>query len=143
MAEALGASVTIHGRRVDDVGRAVREHTGGGADVSIDALGHPTTCFDSIQGLRKRGRHVQVGLMLADHRHPQVPMDAVIARELRILGAHGMQAHAYPEMLRMVERGVLDPRRLVGRRISLEDSAEALAGMDRFPGVGVTVVDRF
>ena len=54
----------------------------GGAHVSIDALGHPTTCFNSIQSLRKRGRHVQVGLMLAGHRHPPVPMDAVIAKEL-------------------------------------------------------------
>jgi alcohol dehydrogenase len=143
MAEALGASVTFHGQRVDDVGRAIRERTGGGAHVSIDALGHPTTCFNSIQSLRKRGRHVQVGLMLAGHRHPPVPMDAVIAKELRIFGAHGMQAHAYPEMLRMVESGVLEPQRLVGRRIPLEDTAEALVGMDQFPGIGVTVVDRF
>jgi alcohol dehydrogenase len=143
MAEALGASVTLNGQRVTDVPSAVRDHTGGGAHVSVDALGHPATCFASIQSLRKRGRHVQVGLMLAGHRHPQIPMDAVIAKELRILGAHGMQAHAYPEMLRMIESGALEPQRLVGRRITLDDSADALVGMDRFGGVGVTVVDRF
>ena len=43
----------------------------------------------------------------------------------------------------MVESGVLEPQRLVGRRIPLEDTAEALVGMDQFPGIGVTVVDRF
>ena len=143
MAEALGASVTLHGERVADVARAIQEHTGGGAHVSIDALGHPTTCFNSIQSLRKRGRHVQVGLMLAGHRHPPIPMDAVIAKELRILGAHGMPSHAYPELLRMIQSGQLEPQRLVGRRISLDESGEALVGMNGFTGVGVTVVDRF
>lgn len=143
MAEALGASVTLHGERVADVARAIQEHTGGGAHVSIDALGHPTTCFNSIQSLRKRGRHVQVGLMLAGHRHPPIPMDAVIAKELRILGAHGMPSHAYPELLRMIQSGQLEPQRLVGRRITLDESGEALVGMNGFTGVGVTVVDRY
>ena len=143
MAETLGANVTLNGARVADVARAVHDHTGGGAHVSIDALGHPTTCFNSIQSLRKRGRHVQVGLMLAGHRHPPIPMDAVIAKELRILGAHGMQAHAYPEMLRMIQSGKLEPQRLVRQRITLDQAVEALVGMDSFTGVGVTVVDRF
>ncbi|HYS81903.1 MAG TPA: zinc-dependent alcohol dehydrogenase family protein [Anaeromyxobacteraceae bacterium] len=143
MAEAIGASVTLNGAQVADVARAIQERTGGGAHVSIDALGHPTTCFNSIQSLRKRGRHVQVGLMLAGDRHPPIPMDAVIAKELRILGAHGMPSHAYPELLRMIQRGQLEPQRLIGRRITLDESVDALVGMNRFPGVGVTVVDRF
>ncbi len=143
IAEVLGAHVTIHAQRVSDVPRAVQDHTHGGAHVSIDALGHRTTCFNSIQCLRKRGRHVQVGLMLAGDRRPEVPMDAVIAKELRIFGSHGMPAHAYPEMLRMIERGVLQPQRLLGERITLDKSVDALVGMDSFAAVGVTIVDRF
>jgi alcohol dehydrogenase len=143
LAEQLGASVTLHARRVGDVAEAVRGHTGGGAHVSIDAVGHPVTCFASIQGLRKRGRHVQVGLLLAGDRHPPIPMDAVIAKELRIAGSHGMAAHAYPEMLRMIEAGTLDPRRLVGRCIGLDESIDALVTMDASAEPGVTVVNRF
>ena len=143
LAEQLGAAVTIHGLRTQDVAGAVREVTGGGAHVSIDALGHPTTCSNSIQNLRKRGRHVQVGLMLAGDRHPAIPMDAVIAKELRVYGSHGMQAHAYPEMLRMIESGKLHPERLVGRRIALEEAVDALVGMGSFAGSSVTVIDRF
>ncbi|GEJ58522.1 zinc-dependent alcohol dehydrogenase family protein [Anaeromyxobacter diazotrophicus] len=142
-AAAAGASATVHGLRVPDVARAIQELTGGGAHVSIDALGHPTTCFNSVRSLRKRGRHVQVGLMLAGHRHPPIPMDEVIAKELRLLGSHGMQAHAYPDMLGMIQRGALDPRRLIGRRVALAESIEALQRMDEFAGVGVTVIDRF
>ena len=55
----------------------------------------PTTCFNSIANLRRRGRHVQVGLMLGEHAHPQIPMDKVIAHELEIFGSHGMQAFRY------------------------------------------------
>lgn len=143
VARSLGATATVDASGVSDVPAAVREHTGGGAHCSLDALGSPVTCFNSIASLRKRGRHVQVGLMLAEHRHPAVPMDRVIAFELEILGSHGMAAHAYPQMLQMIERGRLDPARLVGRTITLDEAAAALPRMDRFEGTGVTVIDRF
>jgi alcohol dehydrogenase len=66
----MGAVATVNAREVANVVEAVREITKGGAHVSIDALGHPTTCFNSIANLRRRGRHVQVGLMLGDHSRP-------------------------------------------------------------------------
>eukprot|EP00903_Cladosiphon_okamuranus_P002380 g2378.t1 len=143
LAEQLGAVATINASSTPDVAEAVTEVTGGGAHLSIDALGHPTTCFNSIQNLRRRGRHVQIGLMLADQATPQVPMAKVIGWELELLGSHGMQAHRYGAMLDMVRTGKLTPERLVGKKISLEESIEALTGMDRFEGVGATVVTRF
>ena len=141
-AAELGAEVTLNSRETGVV-EAIREATGGGVHVSLDALGHPQTCFDSIAGLRTRGRHVQVGLMLAGNSRPAVPMDAVIARELEIYGSHGMQAHAYPDMLGMIGSGLLRPERLIGGRITLAGAIEALTGMDRFEADGVTVIDRF
>ena len=128
---------------VDDVAGAVRELTGGGAHVSLDALGAVATCVNSINSLRKRGKHIQVGLMAGEHSLPPVPMGRVIAHELEILGSHGMQAHRYGAMLAMIEAGRLRPEQLVGKRISLSQSIEALTGMDRFEGVGVTVVTEF
>jgi len=142
-AQELGADATVHAGRTSDVPGAVKDLTHGGAHVSIDALGHPKTCANSVLSLRKRGRHVQVGLLLAEEKSPPIPMDAVIAKELRILGSHGMPAHDYPEMLRMIVSGKLEPARLVGRRVTLADSIEVLVGMDTFPGVGITVIDRF
>lgn len=143
LAKDLGAVATVNAATTADVAEAVIEITGGGAHLSIDALGHPTTCFNSIQNLRRRGRHVQIGLMLADQATPKVPMAKVIGWELELLGSHGMQAHRYGAMLDMVRSGKLKPDRLVGREISLEQSIEALTGMDRFDGVGATVVTRF
>ena len=72
LAQELGAVATINGARVADVPEAVIDLSRGGAHVSLDALGHPLTCFNSIQNLRPRGKHVQVGLMLAEHSTPSV-----------------------------------------------------------------------
>jgi alcohol dehydrogenase len=141
-ASKLGAAAVVNAK-ANDVVEAVREITGGGAHLSLDALGHPETCFNSIANLRKRGRHVQVGLMLAEHATPKIPMAKVIAHELEILGSHGMQAFRYQPMLEMIEAGRLKPDLLVGARITLEDSIEALTTMDSFSALGVTVVDRF
>ncbi|MFC5850178.1 zinc-dependent alcohol dehydrogenase family protein [Deinococcus petrolearius] len=143
LAAELGADLTLNSREVPDVPGAVRELTGGGAHVSLDALGHPDTCANSVLCLRTRGRHIQVGLLLGDQSRPAVPMDRVIARELEIYGSHGMAAHTYPEMLAMIGRGALRPERLLGQRVSLEQGVDVLVDMNRFGGRGVTVIDRF
>lgn len=138
----LGAEVMINAKRVDDVAGAVREATAGGVHVSIDALGSGVACSNSINSLRKRGKHIQVGLMPGKESQPTVPMDRIIADELEILGSHGMQAHRYTELLGMIESGVLRPEQLVGKTIRLEDTLFALPDMANFTATGITVVDR-
>ena len=143
LARSVGAVATVNASRESDVVEAVKAITQGGAHVSLDALGHPTTCFNSISNLRRRGKHVQVGLMLGDHTTPAVPMSKVIAHELEILGSHGMQAHRYGPMLDMIRTGKLQPGQMVRREISLSASIEALTNMNRFEGAGVTVITDF
>jgi len=143
LAKALGAVATVNATQVANVVEAVTEITQGGAHVSVDALGHPTTCFNSISNLRKRGKHIQVGLMLAENSTPAIPMGKVIAHELEILGSHGMQAHRYGAMMAMLQTGKLAPEKLIGKTISLEQSIDALMTMDRFDVTGVTVITEF
>lgn len=143
LAKALGAVATVNAAHVANVAEAVIEITKGGAHVSLDALGHPTTCFNSISNLRKRGKHIQVGLLLAEQSTPAIPMSKVIAHELEILGSHGMQAHRYDSLFAMIEAGKLQPEKLIGRTITLEQSIEALMNMDKFGVAGVTVVTEF
>jgi len=133
----LGAAVTVSS--ADPVGDVVAA-TGGGAHVSVDALGSPATADAAVRSLRRRGRHVQVGLMLGDAARAPLPWDRVIAWELEVLGSHGMAAGDYPAMLDMIADGRLDPSRLVGEVVDLDGAAHALEAMDR-PGVsaGITV----
>lgn len=140
-ARELGAAATINAREVSSVVEAVREITGGGAHVSIDALGSRETCFNSIAGLRRRGRHVQVGLMLGDETDAVVPMAQVIAHELEILGSHGMQAWRYDAMLAMIQSGRLRPDRLIGETLSLAAAIPVLTAMDRHPPEGIAIID--
>jgi len=143
LARSLGAVATINANKVASVIEAVAEITKGGAHVSLDALGHPMTCVNSIKSLRKRGKHIQVGLLLADHANPQIPMDKVIANELEIIGSHGMQAYRYDAMLAMMLSGKLEPQKLLGRTINLEQSIEALTTMDQPSIPGVTIITKF
>ena len=143
LASDFGARATVNGRDAATVVEAVRELSKGGVHVSLDALGHPDTCFHSIENLRPRGRHVQVGLMVGEHATPQIPMAQVIRQELEIIGSHGIQAYRYQPMLDMIAGGKLDPARLVGQTISLAEAPEALMAMGRFQNIGVTVVTRF
>jgi alcohol dehydrogenase len=93
--------------------------------------------------LRKRGRHVQIGLLAGDQANPPLPMGRVIGWELELYGSHGMAAHAYPEMFEMIASGKLQPGRLIGEHIPLDDAPGALMDMDTFPGIGITVIDSF
>jgi alcohol dehydrogenase len=142
-ARSVGAVASVNATEVNDVVESVRDITKGGAHVSIDALGSPVTCFNSVANLRKRGKHVQVGLMLADHHRPVVPMDKIIANELEILGSHGMQAYKYWAMLEMIQTGKLQPQKLIQKTISLDEALEELINMDNFRSIGVTVINDF
>lgn len=142
-ARDLGADVAIDARGGDleVLAAEIRRATSGGAHLSLDALGSVATCVASVESLRKRGRHVQVGLMAGGAARPPIPMDRVIARELEIRGSHGMAAHEYPEMLALIADGRLRPDVLVGRTIPLDDVPGALVAMGGpATGAGMTVI---
>ncbi|MFE0818104.1 zinc-dependent alcohol dehydrogenase family protein [Streptomyces sp. NPDC058794] len=141
LARAFGAVECVDASRTPDTAAAVRGLTGGGAHLSLDALGSPVTCAASVAGLRRRGRHVQVGLLPSADGTTPVPMARAVALELEILGSHGMAAHTYPPMLELVRGGVLRPDLLVTSAIGLEAVPAALAAMGTAPGAGVTVIE--
>ena len=143
LARSVGAIATVNATGSKDVVEAVQSITRGGAHVSIDALGSPTTCYNSVANLRKRGKHIQVGLMLADHSNSPLPLDKVVAYELEILGSHGIQAYKYSSLLEMIDSGKLSPQKLIGKTISLEESPKELSNMNNFASTGVTVINKF
>jgi len=144
--EALAVAADLGAEHVlladgSDIPAAVAELTGGGSHVAVDAVGSEQTCADAILSLRRRGRHVQVGLLPPIDGHPPVPMDRVISWELDVLGSHGMAAADYPDMLALIEQGLLQPQRLVERTIGLDEAATLLPGFDRATVAGMTMID--
>ncbi len=140
LARTAGAAVTVDASDATDVVAAVRDATGGGAHLSLDALGSTATFQNSVRGLRRRGRHVQAGLLLAEHATQAVAMGPLVGTELELLGSHGMAAHHYPAMLAEVADGTLRPGLLLGRELTLEDGVDALLAMTDGSPTGVTIL---
>jgi alcohol dehydrogenase len=143
LARERGAAVVLDTSGVTDpadVAARVHEVTGGGAHVSLDALGSSSTAVASVLSLRRRGRHVQVGLLLGAAAAPPLPMDRVLAWELSLHGSHGIAAREYRDLLDLIDTAGLDPAALVGRVVPLDEAGSALAAMDGPTPAGMTVV---
>ncbi len=139
-ASQLGADHTVlaDGR---DVPALVHELSHGGTHVSVDAVGSEQTCSDAILSLRRRGRHVQIGLLPPVDGHPRVPMSRVIGWEIDLLGSHGMAAVDYPGMLALIASGALRPESLIERVVGLSEAAALLPSFDRATPAGMTMID--
>jgi D-arabinose 1-dehydrogenase-like Zn-dependent alcohol dehydrogenase len=147
LAAKLGAEHVIDASKDTDPAATiteVTEVTKGGAQISIDALGSPTTAVNSVRCLRRRGRHLQVGLLLGSQSRPPIPMDLVISRELEIYGSHGMPACDYPPMLALIADQRLRPELLVTREITLDEAPASLAALDQESATGgIAVITSF
>lgn len=139
VAERLGAD---HVLVADGSGIPAQVHAlTGGSHVSVDAVGSVQTCADALLSLRRRGRHVQIGLLPPVEGHPRLPMARVIAWELDVFGSHGMAAADYPGMLALIESGTLEPQKLIERVIGLEEAAGMLPRLDTANVAGMTMID--
>jgi alcohol dehydrogenase len=143
MVESLGAVATLNARQVDNIPEAIKEISKGGVHLSIDALGSNETCRNSILCLRKRGRHVQIGVMAADHKETMIPMGLVMFNEIELIGSHGMQAHAYKPMMDLIISGVLQPEKLITKTVSLTEAVKILETMGDSPPVGIAIINKF
>ncbi|RQG95931.1 zinc-dependent alcohol dehydrogenase family protein [Natrarchaeobius chitinivorans] len=143
-ARELGAAETIDATAVEDVGREVLAITDGGADLSVDALGIADTCRNSIRSLGTRGTHVQVGLTTDDEAGSiELPVDVMTLREIDFHGSHGMPPVTYEELFELIQQGTLEPGKIVGETLSLEELPGTLAAMNDYETVGIPVVTEF
>lgn len=141
IAKKMGAVHTVNASS-GDAPEQVIALTGGGAHISVDALGIAVTCMNSLMSLRSRGRHLQIGLTTqAEKGFVSLPVDIMVARELEFIGTIGMQPQRFPAMLNMVESGKLTPGQMVTSVIPVEEAAAVIESMHGFGNVGTTVVE--
>ncbi len=143
LAESLGAVASINSANSENVAEEINELTKGGVHLSVDALGNPDILINSMNSLRKRGKHVQIGLMPPEYSYSKIPVDKIIARELELIGSHGMQAFRYEEMIQLIKKEKLHPEKLISDTISLEDVPKELPSMDRSSSTGIKVITDF
>ncbi|MEI6867928.1 MAG: zinc-dependent alcohol dehydrogenase family protein [Actinomycetes bacterium] len=138
-AQELGADFVINSAQVSVADR-ISELTSGGADVAVDAFGSQTTASAAILSLRRRGRHLQLGLLPSESGKTELPMARAIAFELDLLGSHGMAAVDYPALLKLVSAGLLQPQLLVDSIISLSAGVAALSTFEAKRSPGMTII---
>jgi len=139
---SLGAEVAVDARDGDVAGRIIAA-TGGGAHVSVEALGIEVTTNGSLECLRPMGRHVQVGLPTGHTARMQINMNAVYMKQLAVYGTRGMPSWRYPSLLDLIERGVVDVRPIVARQVALSDASAELRAFDGPMAPGVAVITDF
>ncbi len=143
MAKKAGAAEVINGKKTDPV-QAVMDLTHGGANVSVDALGIATTCRNAVLSLRKRGRHIQIGLTTQGEKgEVALPVDQIVFKEIQFVGSLAIQSFRYPAMLSMVERGTLAPRNLITETLPIEKAFSVIEQMSKFENVGISVINQF
>ena len=144
MARALGADMLINAQEHDDVGGVIREKTSGGGHVSIDALGITSTFHNSLQSLRKLGRHVQIGMPVGAHSTVALPLlDLIYSRQIQLAGSRGLSADGFAPLMQMIAAGQIDASKLISAEIALGDVGAALKQMDQFSGAGVSIITDF
>lgn len=138
-ARRFGADAAVNAARTD-AGAAIRDITGGGAQVSIEALGIAATTTASLDCLATLGRHVQVGMPAGEDTHMQINMGTVYARQLALFGTRGMPSWKYPDLLGMIERGQVDISPMVSREIALSGASAELEAMSGPTPPGTAVI---
>lgn len=140
-ASLLGADAAVNAA-TGDAAQAIRSLTGGGAHVSIEALGIEQTTNASLECLRTLGRHVHVGMPAGDGRM-EINMRALYAKQLAAFGTRGMPSWKYPGLLDMIARGAVDLTPMVAREVTLSGASAELRAMDGPTAPGTAVITAF
>ncbi|MCM3180462.1 alcohol dehydrogenase catalytic domain-containing protein [Cytobacillus horneckiae] len=142
LAKQMGANYTINSRVTNPV-NAIMEITRGGADVSVDALGHSETCVNSIRSLKNDGRHLQGGIISNEGGNVSIPVNEMLKKEIRFISTYGMPVHRFSSLLPLVSQGKLTPGKMVNREVSLSEVNSLFESMSRNALSGTFVVTKF
>jgi len=147
MARSLGATHTVQvspKASSIEISQAVKnaaKESFDGLDITLDAAGFITTSEAAVYSTRPGGRMVQVGLPFGA---PAIPMGFVAGKEITIVGSHGFDGkEVLPNLLHLVQHGIVDPNQLVRAQVTLEQGCAALEAMDRESPLGMVVITDF
>jgi alcohol dehydrogenase len=128
LAKAFGADLAVDVSGTDPA-KALRAATGGGADVVVDVTAKaPAALGQAVSVARPAGTVVLAGTR-GSAETPGFWPDLIVFKELRILGALGVDAAAYQAALQLLASGRYPFAELPRRCVGLDGAAELLALM--------------
>ncbi len=125
-ASQFGAARTINASKVERVSKEVKKLTGGGADIAMEVIGNPRTIEEAFECVRIGGRLCVVGYT---HESISIVAGKIMFKEIELVGSLGCRPLDYGPLIRMVEAGTIELKRLVTHRFSLDELDQAFAVM--------------
>jgi len=137
LANELGAEATVDASAEEAAGKAVRQLTSGGADVSFECVGLPATQEEAFYAAKNGGRVVFVGY---SPKPMELNAGRVMFREMELVGSLGCRGVDYPRVVDMVRQGQVRLSELVTGRYSLADVNTAFDVLRAGEGVRSIIV---
>jgi len=122
-ARESGASIVVDPAR-KELAKVVKQETGTGANVVIDAVG---SLFAEALSLAARGGRV---LLFGQNQQAlcEVAQNQITRNELTVMGSY-IARHTFPDALRILESGVLELEHLITHLITLDQLPRGIKAM--------------
>lgn len=140
-AKICGADYIYHNHDSNEATQMIIENTKGGADISVDALGITATFQQSLQLLRKRGQHIQLGLPTGAHKDVNLPLfEQLYAKQLHIMGSRGADGVDFHELFTLIAQQKINPAILIEKEIALHEITDVFRDMSANKNSGINIL---
>jgi threonine dehydrogenase-like Zn-dependent dehydrogenase len=113
VARLIGAEIILNSTR-QNARQVVDEYTAGrGVDIAFEAVGLSATAQQTVEVTRNKGTVVWIG---NNQRLIEIDMQAIVTRELSLLGSYGMTSEEFWRSLSMLADGQMPTEHLINRR---------------------------
>ena len=133
LARTLGADAVVNINETADVAAALAAGGRAMPGVAIEATGNPAAVESAIASVAAGGRVVLLGLF-AGQRANSLDLDRIVIGEVSLRGALGSPG-VWPDVIRLIERGRIDPRPLVSDMLPLAGFVEGIGRVKARTGV--------
>lgn len=121
VARSLGADVTINPKTQNPRALVNQFTDGNGVDLSFEAVGLSATAQQTLDLTRNQGTIIWIG---NNQKMIEIDMQAIVTRELKLLGSYGMTSHDFKRALQMLADGSIPTNKLITRRAALSEGAQ-------------------
>jgi 2-desacetyl-2-hydroxyethyl bacteriochlorophyllide A dehydrogenase len=137
VAKKMGADLTINGA-TENLAETIRAETGGGVDVTLEAVGATPTVQQAMSCLKLGGTAVWVG---NSAKMVNMNMQEVVTRELKVVGSFLYSYDEFAEVAGLLNTGKLDLEHLISLRVPMfEKGPEMFAKLAKDPGPLIKVI---
>ncbi|MDX1958129.1 MAG: zinc-binding dehydrogenase [Leptospiraceae bacterium] len=138
-AESYGANILINPKNVKNIGKALKEESGG-IDVLCDFSGYYKNIEDSLRAMNTGGRMVMVGIG-KNSLNITFPM-MIVDRQISITGSLGCDHRGVPELIELVASGKLNLKKSITSMHPLEEVNDCLENLHERKGNPIRFIIR-